>query len=255
MFMVGVSHLEATPAQLAALARHVDAVAQHLRTTAALPGFAILATCNRFEVYADAATFHGPVALLLDAIDGAAPATAAELSEAFYVTSGPDLVEHLYRVTAGLESMVIGEAEVVGQVRQALAAPGNCVSPALRRLFDDALAFSKSVTTTTTLREVGRTHASVGLDLAEPSLPPWPEVRAVIAGTGQYAGTVVAELRRRGCVGLSVYSASGNADQFAATHPVTPVAELAPALPGAQLFVAASGQGGTKVRAEELATA
>ena len=215
-------------------------------------GMVLLTTCNRFEVYLDANTFHGAVGLVLAAITKAVPEISSQLLDSFYSHSGPGVIEHLFRVAAGLESMVVGEPEIVGQVRTALAAANGQLSSKLRRAFEGALATSKAISTQTELRQVGSSLAAVGLDLAQDTLPPWSATRALILGTGQYAGTVVAELSRRNCSQMAVYSATGMAEAFAATHPVTPVSDLATTLTQADLLVAASGHGQAKVDANAL---
>lgn len=141
--------------------------------------------------------------------------------------------------------MVVGEAQVVGQVRQALAEADAAkrATPALHRLFQDALATAKTVASTTELGGRGRSIASVGLDLLEAQHSPVAGSQALVLGTGSYAGVVVAELTRRGCTDIAVYSRTGRADSFARTHPVTPVPEpgLLDALARADLVVTCSG--------------
>jgi len=194
--------------------------------------------------------------ILIEAMKAALPEACSDLTESVYTHVGPGAVTHLFRVTAGLESMVVGEQEIIRQVRTALSASSQ-VSPKLRRAFQGALTTAKAIITQTELGAVTRSLASVGLDLAgfvpsetDPTrlaLPPWNTSRVVILGTGQYAGTVVADLSRRGCTNMLVYSGSGNAHVFAQTHPVQVASDLTRALKTADLLVAASGNGGVKV--------
>lgn len=259
LLSVGVCHREATPEQLAALGHAENDLCDYLESHAdgLIDGFVVLATCNRFEIYLDAVTFHGALAMVMEAIVAVVPEDSLGLAESTFTHVGAGAVEHLYRVAAGLESMVVGENEIIGQVRAALAG-GTMVSPKLRRAFQGALTTAKAITTQTGLGRVRRSLASVGMDLAagelsldnpdEALLPPWSEARVLILGTGQYAGTVVADLTRRGCTSMMVYSASGNALAFAETHPnVVPTADLSAALKTADLLVTASGNGIAKI--------
>ena len=113
----------------------------------------------------------------------------------------------------------------------------------IRDRFQDALATAKTVASTTELGGRGRSIASVGLDLLEAQHSPVAGSQALVLGTGSYAGVVVAELTRRGCTDIAVYSRTGRADSFARTHPVTPVPEpgLLDALARADLVVTCSG--------------
>lgn len=248
LLCVGVSHLEAAPHQLAALSSETDSLNAYIMEHGAdqIDGLVWLATCNRFEAYLDANTFHGAVGLMMQAVKAVLPTLPETLTDAFRTHVGPGAVEHLFMVTAGMESMVIGEAEIAGQVRSALAASRH-VSHHLRRAFQGALTTSKAITSRTKLRAVGRSLASVGLDLAAP--PSWPDSDVLVLGTGEYAGTVVAELLRRHCHQITVFSGSGNAENFAASHPVTPAASLPEALAQADLLVTASGNGTAKITA------
>ena len=130
--------------------------------------------------------------------------------------------------------MVIGEAEIIGQVREALAAAGSQAGPSLTRLFHAALTTAKAVTAQTDLGAAGRSIATVGLELVEKRHFPLAGRSALLVGTGSYARVVTAALVRRGCTDVTVYSPTGRAEQFAATHPVQPVGEdgLAEAIAG-----------------------
>jgi glutamyl-tRNA reductase len=225
-----------------------------------ITGAVVLATCNRFELYLDVAdppsTFPAvterdlqhaalEIAHLIAEKSGASREAARS---AFTVRSGPDVAEHLFSVAAGLDSMVVGEREIAGQVRRALDAAHaeRTTSSRLERLFQRASRTSKRISHETHLGADGRSVVSVGLDLAEPSIPPWRQTSAVIVGTGAYAGASIAALRARGCTDISVYSASGRAPQFAADRGVGAVSDLVAALEAADLVVSCSGAGGRR---------
>jgi glutamyl-tRNA reductase len=184
----------------------------------------LLATCNRFELYVDATEFHSAVEAGRAMIAGLTETDLPEVDPALVVHVGDGAVEHLFLVASGLDSVVVGEREIAGQVRQALAEHDTTTSPGLRRLFQAALTTSKAVASSTMLGASGRSLAGVGLDLLADRFFSLEGRRVLIQGTGAYAGVVLSELLRRGVDQIRVYSSAGRADAFAAGHsPALPV--------------------------------
>jgi glutamyl-tRNA reductase len=144
--------------------------------------------------------------------------------------------------------MVVGEREIAGQVKRALeiAREDETTSKTLELLFQTASRTSKQVGSRTTLGAAGRSIVALGLDLASEELPPWRALRAVLIGTGSYAGASVAALRSRGCEDIRVYSRSGREGAFAASHDVAPAGDLVEALADADLVVSCSGARGRR---------
>ena len=244
---IGISHHLVSLDDLAGLTRVAEQVTAALDADTSLLGHVLLTTCNRFEIYFEADSFHGALEDVLGTVRASLPAAAGRLVEQFEVYPGQAAVQHLLEVTAGLDAMVIGEAEIIGQVREALAAAGSLAGPSLTRLFHAALTTAKAVTAQTELGAAGRSIATVGLELVEKRHFPLAGRRALLVGTGSYARVVTAALVRRGCTDVTVYSPTGRAEQFAATHPVRPVGEegLAVAIAGTDLLVACSGGAAT----------
>jgi glutamyl-tRNA reductase len=229
--------------------------------SAAVSGAVVLATCNRFELYLDVAD----AADADTARDSAASAVAARsgyaadrVRSALAPATGPHVVEHLFAVASGLESMVVGEREIAGQVRRALTAArrdGTTTSD-LESVFQAASRTSRAVGSRTGLGAAGRSVVGVALDLVEEDLPDWSAVRCLLIGTGSYAGASLAALKARGCGEIVVYSASGRAGQFAAQRGVTAAtADLEASLAGVDLVVACSGASGAVLDAGALARA
>ncbi len=216
-----------------------------------------VATCNRVEIYLDAARFHDAIELVGGLVAQAGGLTVAQASTALKVRVGAPVAAHLFAVTAGLDSMVVGEAEISGQVSRALtrAQQAELASSPLHSLFQSALRTAKKVVATTDLGQAGRSVASVALDLALAGRP--APTGALIIGTGAYARVVAAALRSRGATALSVYSPSGRAEAFAATHHAAPVVAdgLVEALAVADLVVACSGTGGEPLTVSVLGEA
>ncbi len=244
---IGISHHQVRLDDLAGLTRVAEQVTAAIDADPSLLGHVMLNTCNRFEIYFEADTFHGALENVLGAVRAALPAADSHLVEQFEVYPGQAAVQHLLEVTAGLDAMVIGEAEIIGQVREALAAAGSLAGPSLTRLFHAALTTAKAVTAQTDLGAAGRSIATVGLELVEKRHFRLGGRRALLIGTGSYARVVTAALVRRGCTDVTVYSPTGRAEQFAATHPVQPVGEdgLSEAISATDLLVACSGGAAT----------
>lgn len=258
LLAVGLSHHHVKSEQLAVLeGATTDVVTGLLRDGAGITGAVVLSTCNRFEAYLDVDTFHPAVDVAMSTFGSVLGPDNADVLDAIEVFAGQGAVEHLFSVACGLDSMVVGEPQIAGQVRQALTDADETISPALRRLFQTALTSSKAVATSTDLGAAGRSIATVGLDLVEARHGAVAGKRVLVSGTGSYAGVVVAELGRRGCETIEVYSRTGRAVAFARTHPVAPLgaAALADGLARADLVVACSGGGEPVLTSAALSSA
>ena len=255
--VVGLSHHQVAPDELAVLEPVAGALADRVLAAPVVSGVVVLSTCNRFEVYLDAEAFHPAVELTSRALMELLGAEATALVEALEVHVGQGAVAHCLSVAAGLDSMVVGEAEIAGQVRAALAEAGDRAGAALHRLFQHALATSKTVTSRTNLGAAGRSVASVGLGMVESRYGPLSERRVLLIGTGAYARVVSAELLRRGCNDVHVHSNTGRAAAFAATHPVHAIdpGALVDELARAEVVVTCSGSNRVVLTHELLAEA
>ena len=247
LVVLGASHHDLEPRQLDRLAAGSENLRSELADLIAggntgVDGAVVVATCNRIEVYLDAARFHEAIELVSEMIAGVAAMDVADVSAALKVRVGAPVAAHLFTVACGLDSMVVGEAEISGQVSKALttAQAAGMTTPVLHALFQGAARTAKQVATRTPLGGAGRSVASVGLDLAFATSTVAP-TSALLVGTGAYARVVVAQLRKRGCTELFVYSPSGRADAFAASHEATPITDLTAAMAKADLIVTCSG--------------
>ncbi len=247
---MGLSHHQVNAETLTTFTSCVQRVVDDVRALPGVHGLVLLATCNRCELYLDADRFHTTVRAVRELL---VEAGAGELAEQIGARAAENAIEHLFRVACGLDSMVVGETEIIGQVRAAIADDAVGVSSALRRCFQQALSTAKQVASTTDLGGLGRSVASVALDLVEQRHRHLAGRQAVVLGTGAYAGVVCADLIRRGAQ-VSVHSASGRATAFAQTHPVTALTdeELPDAIARAGVLVACSGTGERVLTAEAV---
>ncbi|MFF1881109.1 glutamyl-tRNA reductase [Pseudarthrobacter sp. NPDC058196] len=227
----------------------------------AVAGAVVLATCNRFEIYGEApnaADVEAARAALVARISEASGLAEPLVSRSFNTRTGPEVTQHLFAVSAGLDSAVVGEREIAGQVRRALitAQHDGTASAGLVRLFQAASKTAKDVGAQTALGSRGLSIVSVALDLATDlsESPDWSAKKVVLFGTGAYAGATMALLRERGCRDISVYSSSGRAEGFVATRGGTAldVESLRPAVAAADVMIGCSGSD-TRVEADELA--
>ncbi|WP_203569092.1 glutamyl-tRNA reductase [Aestuariimicrobium ganziense] len=226
---------------------HIPGITERLQSFPDVNGAVVLGTCNRVEVMLETAADvpnHCLRALLNEGIDEQ-PSWDLFLGEA--------ALAHVFRVAAGLDSMVVGEREIAGQLRRALMDAqdsGRCSLP-LGIAVEEALKTSRRIARETSLEGAGRSVVNTGLDII--NLPDWPSARVTIVGTGSYAGAVVAALRARGVRDIAVHSASGRGAEFAASHHTSHSPCLASALNGADLVVTCRGLGSTEVTVDDVA--
>ena len=171
VLVFGVSHRSAPVAVLEQLAadeseqgKLVERVLQSPLVTEAM----LLSTCNRVEVYAVVDAFHGGLSVISQVLADHAGMSVGELTKHAYVRYSEAAVEHLFSVTSGLDSAVIGEQQVLGQVRRAYASAeaGRSVGRILHDLAQRALTAGKRVQAETGIAAAGASVVSVALHIA-----------------------------------------------------------------------------------------
>lgn len=207
-------------------------------------GAVVLPTCNRFEVYLEAADPASARASIISQLSRTTSLDETAIDSALATYVGDDAVQHLMSVATGLESMVVGEREISGQVRRAHidAHERGHITPLLDRLFQSALRTSRVVASSTGLGTSGRSVVSVAFDLADATVE-WTGARVLMIGTGALAETGVGTLLSRGAEISGVFSPSGRATEFGARHSIPPVnlEQLPGALGDADVVFACSG--------------
>lgn len=222
-------------------------VAGVVRGEDGLHGAVLLTTCNRFEAYldvTDAPALASATAALLTAVEAQTGVAPDEVRPALRTFEDAQAAGHLFAVSSGLESVVLGEGEIGGQVGRALevARAAGTTTPGLERVFQRAAHTSNEVQFRTRLGGKGRSMVRLALDLVESRVRDWSQASVLLIGTGSYAGATLAALRSRGVRGVSVFSPSGRAARFAGREGVVPVErdDLAGVLGRADLVVACS---------------
>jgi len=161
---------------------------------------AAISTCNRTELYVSAPDAVGAEALTLGVLAREAGTPPTELVGHLYSLRGVDAALHLFRVTAGLDSMIVGEAEVQGQVKRAyeLALVEGATGPILNRLFRGALAAGKRARSQTGITERGVSVPSVAVELARRTLGDLSSRLVLVVGAGETAELTARALAARG---------------------------------------------------------
>ena len=161
---------------------------------------AALSTCNRTEIYLVVTESVEAEAAGLGVLAREAGIRPTELLGPLYSLRGTEAARHLYRVTAGLDSMILGEAEIQGQVKRAyeLALVEGATGPILNRLFRGALAAGKRARTETAVGEKGVSIPSVAVELAQRNLGDLSERRVLLIGAGETSELTARALAARG---------------------------------------------------------
>lgn len=251
LFCLVASHRSVDLNTVARLSTGALGVAEEAVSQGALSGAITLSTCNRLELYGELPEDGTNDVALAQQQLAERVAERAGLDERFVLETmdtyhGTEVPQHLFTVVSGLESAVVGEREITGQVRRALnqARQSGTASGHLVQLFEAAARTAREVGARTGLGERGRSIVSVALDLADDiTRGSWPDRHALIFGTGAYAGATMAALRDRGCADIEVYSGSGRAQQFTDQRGGSPVTEveLPAALRRADVVIGCSG--------------
>jgi glutamyl-tRNA reductase len=250
LLVVGASYRTAPVAILERLAVAEPDLAATLDRLLAQPyvGEAVVvSTCNRVEVYAAVSGFHGGLGDICAVLAGRADCSPADLANHLYVHYDAAAVEHVFRVTAGLDSMVVGEAQILGQVRDAyhVASAGDATGRLLHELMQQALRVGKRAHAETGIDRAGQNVVVAALDVAETQLRGGLAGRpALVIGAGAMGALAVATLARRGVGQLSVANRTADrAQRLAQSYGATavPMDDLTAALAAVDVVVAATG--------------
>ncbi|MET8074703.1 glutamyl-tRNA reductase [Streptomyces sp. NPDC005303] len=206
LLVVGLSHRSAPVSVLERAALHADAQVKLLQdTVAAEPATeaAVLATCNRIELYADVDKFHAGVAELSTLLAQHSGVGLDELTPYLYVHYEDRAVHHLFSVACGLDSMVVGEGQILGQIKDSLARAQelHTAGRLLNDLFQQALRVGKRAHSETGIDRAGQSLVTFGLEQLAlgAEVSDWARgKKALVIGAGSMSSLAAATLARVG---------------------------------------------------------
>ncbi|HZZ96853.1 MAG TPA: glutamyl-tRNA reductase [Jatrophihabitantaceae bacterium] len=261
VLVVGLSHrtapvglLERASVPTEELAKTLD----ELHRAETISEVLLLSTCNRIEVYADVARFHPAVAEISGVLARQAGLPVGDLAEHLYVHFAEAAAEHMFSVASGLDSMVVGESQILGQLRAAYALGGEAgsIGSVLHDLAQSALRIGKRVHTETDIDQAGASIVSVALDRAASALGSLDGLHTVIVGAGSMGALAGATLRRRaGDLDIVVANRSAERAERLATSlhaRAVGLGELAAVVADADLLISSTGATGLVVEATTL---
>jgi len=279
VLVVGLSHKGTPLATLERAALSGDALDKLLHDVSRaddVAGALVLSTCNRVEIYAEVDKFHGAVTAICELLSRHSQVPPADLTPFLYVHYQDRAVQHLLAVACGLDSMVIGESQILGQLRQALhlARERGILGRALSDLGSLALRAGKRAQSQTSIGAAGASLVSVGLQVATghlegnvaaggegPSSPTATGLagkRVLVVGAGATSGLTVASVARAGAAGLTVASRTlQRAQRLAASAGgrAAEMSDLVAEIAAADLVVTCAGASGHVITADMVAAA
>ncbi|PJE95584.1 glutamyl-tRNA reductase [Streptomyces carminius] len=271
LLVVGLSHRSAPVSVLerASLAPETrDKLLQDAVSVEPTAEAAVLATCNRIELYADVDKFHAGVAELSGLLARHSGVGLEELTPYLYVHYEDRAVHHLFSVACGLDSMVVGEGQILGQIKDALAVAQrrHTAGRLLNDLFQQALRVGKRAHSETGIDRAGQSLVSFGLQQLAGGSPAAEWVRgrrALVIGAGSMSSLAATVLARAGAAELVIVNrtlerarrlAAGLGGDGVAARAVPP-GRLAAELPHADVVVSCTGAAGLVLTAAEVAAA
>jgi glutamyl-tRNA reductase len=262
LLAVGISHRTAPVALLEQFAMSADDKVKALHELVGSDHVSealVLATCNRVEVFAEVDRFHGGVSEVSRILARQAGASVEELTPYVTVHYEDQAVAHLFTVAAGLDSMVVGETQVLGQLRAAyaLAQEEGTVGRSLHPVAQHALRVGKRVHSETGIDRAGANLVTVSLDHAEARLGPLAGRPALVVGAGSMGALAATTLSRRGALVTVASRSPESAARLAAAVDggTAELTDLPRALAHADVVVTCTGATGLVVGTDVVAAA
>ena len=263
VLVVGLSHRSAPVSLLEKAALSGDAQAKLLADVAATDHAVealVLSTCNRVEVYADVDKFHGALTDLSELLARHAGVPLESLTPHLYVHYEDRAVAHLFSVVCGLDSMVVGESQIVGQVKQALrlAQGAGTTSRVLSGLMQQALRVGKRARSETGIDRAGRSLVTAGLEQAARELGSLSDREVLVVGAGSMSALATTVASQSGARRVVVANRTlGHAVRLATSvgGAAVELDQLEAALVTADLVISCTGAVGHVIEASLVAAA
>ena len=249
LFLLGVSHRTAPVdlrERLDFSSRDVGAAVEALAARSSAAESVVLSTCNRSEIYVASSTLETAREEIVRFLSDYHQLPAETFTPHLFSLSEMEVAEHLFRVAAGLDSLVVGEPQILGQVKDAFqaAAERRCTGPVLRKLFDWSFNVGKRVRSETALGEGAVSISFAAVQLARKIFGRLNGRRVLVVGAGEISTLTAQHLRAQGVAEVVITSrTAAHAQALAADvggHWV-PWDGLAAALPSADIIVTATG--------------
>ncbi|MDR3031621.1 MAG: glutamyl-tRNA reductase [Kitasatospora sp.] len=265
LLVVGLSHRTAPVGVLERAALTGDSPTRVLHEAAAsatVGEAALVNTCNRIELYADVDKFHAGVAELSQLLAGHSGVDLDELTPHLYVHYEDRAVHHLFSVACGLDSMVVGEGQILGQLRDALAKAQeeHTAGRGLNELFQQALRVGKRAHSETGIDKAGQSLVTFGLEQVAAGAGPIAGKRALVVGAGSMSSLAAATLVRSGVTDLLIANrtparAERLVEILGGAARTLDFAKVPQALADVDLVISCTGAAGTVIDAPEVAAA
>ena len=260
VLVVGLSHKSASLSILERAVVSGDALGKLLRDLSQAPNVAgafVVSTCNRAEVYAEVDKFHGGVSSITDLLARHSGIPLGELTPHLYVHYEDHAVQHLLAVACGLDSMVIGESQILGQVRAALnlAREQGTLDRALGDVGSAALRAGKRAHAETGIDRAGASLVSVGIEAAVSALgrPSLAGQRVLVVGAGSMSSLAATIADRAGAAPVTVVNRTrSHAERLAAAvgGRTADLADLPAAIADADVVISCTGASGLVITAD-----
>jgi glutamyl-tRNA reductase len=249
LFLLGVSHRTAPVdlrEKLDFSSRDVGAAVEALAARSSAAESVVLSTCNRSEIYVASSTLDTAREDIVRFLSEYHQLPAETFTPHLFSLSEAEVAGHLFRVAAGLDSLVVGEPQILGQVKDAFqaAAERRCTGPVLRKLFDWSFNVGKRVRSETALGEGAVSISFAAVQLARKIFGRLDGRRVLVVGAGEISTLTAQHLRAHGVAEVVITSRTAAHAQALATevggHWV-PWEGLAGALASADIIVTATG--------------
>lgn len=261
VLVVGMSHKSAPMHLLEQIARDPAGVQKLIAAVQDVPYVretTVISTCNRIEIYADVERFHGSVETLSTLLCEPIGTDLPEITHHLYVHYDDGAVSHLFNVASGLDSMVVGESQILGQAREALRVGQEVgsIGHSLNALFQQALRIGKRSHAETDIDRAGPSVVSVGLDRASQSLGELAGREVLIVGAGSLAA-IAANSLAPSCVVRIANRTPEGAQRLAETHQAVAISmeTVLEAVAEADLMVSCTGSMDLMMTADQVARA
>jgi glutamyl-tRNA reductase len=248
VLVIGVSHRTAPVAVRERLAVVPEALGAVLAELAALPSVreaALLSTCNRVEIYAAVEDADRAAAGLGEVLASRAGVTSLELGAHLYERRDVEAVQHLFRVASSLDSLVLGEPQILGQTKQAheAALRGGSAGAVLNACFQRAFRVARRVRRETEIARNPVSVSSVAIELARRVFGDFAGRQLLVVGAGKMSELAARTLRTHGAIVMVTNRTRARADELARRFgaKVSDWSDLPGALTAADIVIASTG--------------